>query len=367
MKILLLAGAHDVHVVRWANKLSENGNEIHLCYNCDHKPHVDKYNERVILHELKIKSPYGYYLNILQLNNIIQKVSPDIINIHYASGYGTLGRLTKFPKILISVYGSDVYDFPYKSKLNMRIIRKNLLSATNIASTSYSMAKQTSNLINYPLEKIYITPFGVDVDKFKKVSNKCNKEFLIASIKKLSPKYGIKYGILAVDYLVKNLLKDKNNEIKLKYFIYGEGEEEQELKLLVKQLNLENIIKFKGRIPNDLVPKVLNQIDVFIGTSILNSESFGVAIVEAMACEVPVIVTDVDGFKEVVDNGNCGILVEKRDYKSMAQELYKLMKDSSKRNELGKCERERVCKYYKWDDNVKFMEQIYKEMLYKAE
>ena len=56
-----------------------------------------------------------------------------------------------------------------------------------------------------------------------------------------------------------------------------------------------------GKIPNEKVPEALNKLDIFCVTSILNSESFGVAVVEAMACEVPVVATDVDGFREVVD------------------------------------------------------------------
>src|SRR5690606_26130688 len=113
-------------------------------------------------HELKIPAPYGYYMNIIQLKKILRSIKPDILNAHYSSGYGTLGRLAGFSPYLISVYGSDVYDFPYKKKFNMNIIRKNLNAADALASTSYAMAKQTSKLINYPVTNIHITPFGVN-------------------------------------------------------------------------------------------------------------------------------------------------------------------------------------------------------------
>lgn len=362
MKILLLAAANDIHSVRWANQLSKNGNTVHLCYVSNHKPAKDRFNNKVILHELKMPAPYGYYINILQLKKIIKYIKPDIINAHYSSGYGTLGRLTGFSPYVLSVYGSDVYDFPYKRKINMKIIKKNLNAADAIASTSYAMACQIAKLIDCSVSDIYITPFGVNTNKFLK-QNICkkNNEIIIGTIKKLSPKYGIKYGILAIHYLINNILMYEKDKYNIKYYIYGEGEEKSNLEKLVKQCKLENVVEFKGRIPNVEVPKALNKFDIFIATSIC-SESFGVAVVEAMACEVPVIVTDVDGFKEVVDNGKAGIIVPRKDYKKMAKEIYKLIKNSELRKKIGKIQRKRVLENYDWMENVKKMELIYHDL-----
>jgi len=364
MKILLLASGKDIHSVRWANQLSKNGNVVHLCYVSDHKPSLDKFNPNIFLHELKFKSPYGYYLNVSQLKNIINYVKPDIFNAHYASGYGTLGRMCNFSPYMLSVYGSDVYDFPYKRKINMQIIKKNLKSANVITSTSHSMANQVTRLIDIPLEKIYTVPFGVDITKFrKKNTEKESNQIVIGSVKKLSPKYGIKYGILAVHHLVKELLRDKKEKTRIRYLIYGEGKERNTLKKLVEECKLQDIVEFKGRIPNNMVPNALNNLDIFLGTSVLDSESFGVAIVEAMACEVPVIVTDVDGFKEVVDEGAAGIIVPRKDYKEMGKQIFNIINNPKKRIELGRIERIRVIKHYNWMENVKKMETIYNKAI----
>lgn len=364
MKILLLAGAHDIHCVRWANQLSENGNIVHLCYVSNHIPNKSNFNKGVIFHKLYVPAPYGYYLNVFQLRSIIRKIKPDVLNVHYASGYGTLGRLSEFSPYLLSVYGSDVYDFPYKNKFSMKIIQKNLKAADALASTSMAMANQTASLIEYPVSKIYITPFGVDTSKFyNKFTHKKDKEIIIGTIKKLMPKYGIKYGILAIDYLVKNILDSNKIDIKISYEIYGDGDEREYLEQMVNERNLQDIVKFRGRVPNTEVPDVLNKFDIFLGTSILDSESFGVAIVEAMACEVPVIVTDVDGFKEVVEQGATGVMVPRKDFKAIAEQIYNLIEDKRERERLGKVERERVLKEYSWIDNVTYMEQIYTKLI----
>lgn len=364
MKVVLLAAGNDIHSVRWANQLSENGNEVHLCYVSNQKPASDKFNNKVFLHELKIPAPYGYYMNVIQLRKILKSIKPDILNAHYSSGYGTLGRLVGFSPYLISVYGSDVYDFPYKGKSNMNLIKKNLNAADALASTSYAMACQTSKLINFPVSDIHITPFGVDIERFSKQDVKKSEDrIIVGSIKKLSPKYGIRYGILAIDHLINHLFTENEKKVNIKYLVYGEGEEKSELEQLVEKCNLQNVVEFKGRIPNDKVPFALNELDIFLGTSVLDSESFGVAIVEAMACEVPVVVTDVDGFKEVVDGGKAGVLVPREDYKTMAEEIYKLIKNPKRRKELGIVQRNRVIHNYNWEENVRKMEGIYQEML----
>lgn len=363
MNILLLAAANDIHTVRWANKLFENGHTVHLCYLKNHKPRIDSYLDGVNLYALNTKSPIGYYFGLFELKKIIKKINPDLMNVHYASGYGTLGRLVDFHPIVLSVYGSDVYDFPYKRRINMRIIKKNIKSADFVASTSFVMKEQINKVINKSYsKKIYITPFGVDINNFKNYSNTVdfNGKIIIGSIKKLSNKYGMEYGIRSIKYLLDNVI-DVTLKDKIEYHIYGEGDQKKYLKDLVKELDIDKVVKFKGKIPNNEVPLALNSFSIFLGTSILNSESFGVAIVEAMACEVPVIVTDVDGFREVVDNGNSGIIVPKKNYKAIAYEINNVIK--GKYPNIGKLERNRVEKLYDWDENVKEMEKIYKKAI----
>ena len=63
----------------------------------------------------------GYYLNAPLLQRLAEKIKPDVVNAHYASGYGTLMRRAKLKNTVLSVWGSDVYDFPYKNRLFMWI------------------------------------------------------------------------------------------------------------------------------------------------------------------------------------------------------------------------------------------------------
>lgn len=277
---------------------------------------------------------------------------------------GTLIRISKLQPVLLSVWGSDVYDFPNESKIKAKIFKKNVLNAKCIASTSNAMAKELQKKVEIGNMPVFITPFGVDVEKFKAEKKKENTEFIIGNVKTLEPKYGIKYAILAVKKLKEKLVE--NNEAKLansiKLYIYGEGKQRKELKKLIQVNNLQDSVFLMGKIPNEQVPKVLNKLDVFCATSILDSESFGVAVVEAMACEVPVIASNVDGFCEVIEERKTGIIVDRKNVDQIAQALEELLRNQALRQEYGKKGRKRVLEYYNWKDNVEYMSSIYKKM-----
>lgn len=360
MKILFLAPANSIHTVRWVNALAERGNKVVLASLPNHRDEKELVNKTVKLIYLPVQGAKGYYLNAYSLFKLYKKICPDVINAHYASGYGTLARISRLPHLLLSVWGSDVYDFPYESKMKMYIIKKNLLYAEKIASTSNAMARQVERLIGK--RNIAITPFGVDTEKFKKADGLKKEEnvFTIGIVKTLDYKYGIDVVIKAFSVFDKRIGKET---IERKLVIYGEGKDRKELEKLCRRLEIENKVIFKGIIDNSQVPVVLNQMDVACFGSRLDSESFGVSVVEAMACEVPVIATDVDGFKEVIENAQTGYIVKRDNYKEMAEKLYLLFLDNEKRRNFGSNGRVRVEKLYNWVRNVDEMLDLYNKVI----
>src|SRR5699024_11469851 len=96
------------------------------------------------------------------------------------------------------------------------------------------------------------------------------------------------------------------DRIRLK--IVGKGPQLKELKDLTQEYRMDSITDFVGSVPNEEVPSYLNQIDIF--TAFSRSESFGVAVLEASACELPVIVSDVGGLPEDVQQGDTGYSIQ---------------------------------------------------------
>lgn len=283
----------------------------------------------------------------LQLIRIKKSFKPDIIHSHYATSYGLLGRLLFFKRFYISVWGSDIFEFPLKSTLHRVIIRFILQGAATLFSTSKTMAAEISKYSN---QKVEVIPFGIDTSKFKpSLVEKQKNGFVIGTIKSLEKLYGID-RLIEVFELVTKKIPDAN------CVIFGSGSEEQNLKHLIKRKGLENHVFLKGKIANENVPEILSSFDLFCAFS--RSESFGVAVIEASSCSVPVLTSNVGGLPEVVKEGETGFLFD-YDPIEISEKIVSLYNDPSLRKELGEKGRKFVLQNYDWQKSVDKMKQYY--------
>lgn len=360
-KIALLAAINSIHTIRWANTLAEKNYAIHLI---TQHGGGDVLTDKVKVHYLPFKENKGYFLNVPFLRKIIRNIKPDLLHAHYASGYGTLGRLSGFHPYVLSVWGADVYDFPYESTLKMKLLYKNLKTADLIASTSHVMAEQTHKICE-DLSNISITPFGIDIDSFKPDNSHMQENIItIGTVKSLKYKYGI-------DTLLKGFAEayncliatDASTAYKLRLLIVGDGADRASLEKLADSLNISSVTEFVGAVPHDSVPDYLNRLDIYVAASRLDSESFGVAVLEASACALPVIVSDVGGLPEVVEEGATGIIVPREDPYALAKGIEKLIMDKELRKKMGEAGRRRVIDNYTWEDSSSKMESLYKLIL----
>jgi glycosyltransferase involved in cell wall biosynthesis len=135
------------------------------------------------------------------------------------------------------------------------------------------------------------------------------------------------------------------------------------LRKFAREKGVGRIVDFVGRIPHEEVPAFLASLDVFCMPSRWESETFGVAAVEAEAMEIPVVATRVGGVPEAVNDGVSGILVPPNDTIAVADAVASLLDDSEKRGDMGRAGREYVREHYDWYRNAGQMEEIYKSIL----
>lgn len=362
MKICLLGNARSIHCVRWANAFRQLGHDVWLI--SLNPPAIHPLDPGVQIDILPFRPPFGYYLSFPKAKSIINKINPDILNTHYASGYGTLSRLINFQPTLLSVWGLDVFDVPYQNKYMFRLVRKNLMAATRIASTSRIMRDQVKKIITLK-EEIFITPFGVDLNIFRQVGNQNPEKITIGIIKTIAEKYGQTYLVKAFKIILERLETDGLTEIanKLNLQIIGDGPQREDIHKMIYELDLTNRVRLPGEISHSAVPEHLNRFDIACFPSTVNSESFGVAAVEASACEIPVIAANIGGLPEVVVDGKTGLLFEPKNEIDLADKLYRLVMDPELRNRMGKTGRRFVAENYSWDENVSRMEQYYYQII----
>ncbi|HEF8774845.1 glycosyltransferase [Providencia manganoxydans] len=366
MKIVLLSAASSIHTVRWANGLDSIGHEIHVI---SQHPLIDSFNPTVKVHLLPYRGALGYFTSVFSVKKLLKKINPHIVNAHYASGYATTARLVGYHPWLLSVWGSDIYDFPNKTYIHKWLVQKNLRAADHVASTSYCMATETRKLVP-ELNDISITPFGVNLNDYsdlQPVSPIQKEKLVIGTVKTMKPKYGIDTLIEAYSILIKRF-RDNTDNLKpaiplLELRLVGGGEQTKQLQLLATNLGISDSVKFVGQVPHSHVPKELEKLDIYVALSRLDSESFGVAIVEASASGRPVIVSDAGGLPEVTVDGETGIIVPRDNPIAAADALEKLILNPELRHSMGINGRLHAAKYYSWDQCIYTMLDVYQKTI----
>jgi glycosyltransferase involved in cell wall biosynthesis len=366
MKIMILANPDSVHTRKWISSLSAKGIEI-ILYSL-HDSDMSFYNG---LNNFKYYSAgFSSSLNFIddkigklkyikavrEIKKVIKLENIDILHSHYASSFGLVGALCNFHPFIISVWGSDVFEFPRSSIIARKVLEFSLGRADKVLSTSTIMANETKK---YCKKDIYVTPFGVDTEKFIKDRRRFifeEDDIIIGTIKTLEKVYGINHLIKAFSTLV-----NRNPDKPLKLLIVGDGSCENDYKKLADELNISEKTHFAGYINHNEIVKYYNNFDIFVVYSI--RESFGVSVLEASSCELPVVASDVGGLPEVIIDGETGILVPPENSDILADAVERLVDDKALQLLLGSNGRKMVEEKYKWNLCVEKMIEIYNGVL----
>lgn len=365
MKILLLSDPESPHTIKWANALHDRGLKIMLFGLSDYDP--SPYRSGIQIESFKIPSLiknklHGnflksvYLIKLPALRKAIKLFKPDILHSHYASSYGLMGALSGFHPLVISVWGTDVYIFPNVSFIHKSILKYVLSKADLISSTSHAMKEVTATYTN---NDIKIVSFGVDLDIFKPnpdTSKITGDDIVIGTIKRLENEAGIENLIYTFSLIVSN-----HPLLPLKLMIVGGGSLDKKYKSLAKKLKIENKTIFTGVVAPDQIPKFHNKMNIEVYLS--KYESFGVAVLEALACENPVVVSNVGGLPEIVNEGKTGFIVTTRNPIEAVKAIEKLITDKELRGIFGKAGRQKVIELYDWEKSVDRMINIYKEII----
>jgi glycosyltransferase involved in cell wall biosynthesis len=315
--------------------------------------------EKVEVHQLPHSGMLGYARNAAVLRRSFAASGADFLHVHYVGGYGLTALLSGVEPVMMSVWGADVYDVPERSPIHRWLVRTILQRARLISSTSEVMARQTRSLgVDRPMR---VVPFGVDTDLFRPRPERAAGPLVIGTVKTLHPKYGIDTLIEAFALLARR--QDNPDDAGLRLRIVGRGDYLQDYQRLARELGIADRVEFSGFVPHDEVPRALQSLDIYVAASRLDSESFGVAVIEAGACGVPVIVSDAGGLPEVVEDGTTGLVVPRENAPALAGAMDQLVKDAQLRSKMAHAGREHVQTHYEWNRCVDQMLTCYESMM----
>jgi len=305
------------------------------------------------------------------LFNYIKKIKPQIIHLNVPNPWFEFNVLLYCifnpNKKIIITYHSDIINYTIVHRF-FNFFRYFMLFPLlkfytfKIIATSNDYA-ESSIFLRYSKNKLEIMPIPIDLKNFEpeKLQNKkIKKIFFVGRL--------VKYK--GVEYLIKAafLLSKKRHDFKV--IIIGDGPLKYKLKKMTKELNLEKMIIFTGKVSNGRLKNMMKkECDIFVLPSIYRSEALGLALVEAMALEKPVISTKIkgSGINFVNINNVTGLVVEPQNHEQLADAIEKLLNDYELRKKFGKNGRKRVFKFFNLNKYIQKLTRIYDEYYKNSE
>ncbi|MHA1677504.1 MAG: glycosyltransferase family 4 protein [Promethearchaeota archaeon] len=330
---------------------------IDLITSSPNKSKVEHFSKNIRVFKLDVHKKDTHYWKMSEIarwtwkayklsKKLIRKNNYDICHCWFGWPSGLIGYyFKKKVPYVIALRGSDVPGYSQRLKnldffIFKPISKKVWKYAKAVITNSEGLKKLALKTLKRKINVIYN---GIDTEEFKSLKNKkIGKKIKLISTGRLIERKGYRYLIKALEGL--------NDKFEL--ILIGGGNQKQHLKKLAKKLKVN--VRFKGELEHKIIAKELKKADVFILPSL--NEGMSNSVLEAMACGLPIIVTDVGGTKELV-NGN-GFIIKKGSSLALRQILFSLIKDKNKIIKMRKKSRE-IAKKMSWKNVVKRYKETY--------
>ncbi len=299
--------------------------------------------------DIKTFKDFTVFKNLIK---IIKQEKPDIIHLNSSKigGLGSLaGRICKVPKIIFTGHGwafNENRNFLQKNLILFLHWLTILLCNTTIAVSE--KAKKDIDWLPFIKEKIKVVYNGIG--KFDLAPREASDKTRIFSISELHKNKGIDVALKAISLLPKEIRE------KIIYAVAGDGEERAGLEKMAKELQIENLVRFLGFVPD--AKKLLSDCDIFLLPS--RTEAFPYAILEAGMAGSPIIATSVGGIPEIIHDMQNGILIHPQNPKEIAEAILYLLSHPEKQKEFGNEIKKTVTNFFSLNTMLEETTRLYR-------
>ena len=349
--------------------LAEKGFEIHFITSS--LPYrLDCINPEIYFHEVEISHypvfqypPYDLAL-AAKMAEVIDREKLDILHVHYAMPHAISAILARDianhkVKIVTTLHGTDITVLGI-DKTFKRMIAYGIEESDAVTAVSHDLVNQTIRQLQVKKEIDVIYNFVNEKEYFKKERGFIKNQYGIDSDDKVIIHISNFRKVKRIQDVIYTFSIIQEN-VKSKLILVGDGPELQTAFEVVNKLNLKNKVLFLGKQKN--ISDLLSISDIKLLMS--EQESFGLVLLEAMACEVATIGTNVGGIPEVISHGETGYVVELGDTEAAAKYAIHLLKDEDLLKKFSKQGLNRVQSLFHSEEIVNQYIALYKKLLIK--
>lgn len=364
-------GGSGVVATELGKALAKKGHKVHFI-TYSQPTRLDFFNENLFYHEVDI-SPYPLfqyppYESALAstMVDVVKYERLDLLHVHYAIPHAAAAYMAKqilrsegiYIPVVTTLHGTDI-TLVGKDKSYEPVVTFSINQSDGVTAVSEDLRKDTYD--HFRLNKeIRVIPNFINLDRFKKQKKEHFKTAICPNGEKLIVHTSNFRKVKRVEDVIQ-VFKGISDRIPAKLLLVGDGPERTKMENLCRELQTCSDVRFLGKL--DSIEEVLSVADLFLMPS--EKESFGLAALEAMACEVPVVSSNAGGIPELNLNGLTGFTCEIGDVEDMIEKSLIVLHDDN----LGRFKEAALSRAKVFDINeiVPMYEQMYQDVLISAE
>ncbi|HSI75812.1 MAG TPA: N-acetyl-alpha-D-glucosaminyl L-malate synthase BshA [Lunatimonas sp.] len=357
-------GGSGVVATELGKALSKKGYKIHFI-TYSQPTRLDLFNENLFYHEVDIKSyplfehaPYELAL-ASKMVNVVKFEQLDLLHVHYAIPHASAAYMAKqilkeqgiHIPVVTTLHGTDI-TLVGKDPSYEPVVTFSINKSDGVTAVSEDLKRDTLNHFDVK-NHIEVIPNFIDLERFKKQKKEHFKQAICPNGEKLLVHTSNFRKVKRVDDVIR-VFNEVRKVIPAKLLLVGDGPERDKMERLCRQLGTCDDVRFLGKL--EAVEEVLSVADLFLMPS--EKESFGLAALEAMACEVPLLSSNAGGIPELNIDGVTGYVCEIGDVVTMTARALDILKDENlptfKKNALDRAKEFDISKIlYLYEDFYK--------------
>jgi len=363
-------GGSGVVATELGQALAGRGHEIHfIAYSLPFR--LSQVTENIYFHEVSVNRyplfdfpPYALSLTS-KMVDVAKYEKLDLLHVHYAIPHATsavlardiLKQQSRRIPIVTTLHGTDITIVGQDASYTP-VVTYSINASDGVTAVSNFLRKETYDAfeIKVPIEVI---PNFIDTKNFYRLKKKHFRGAICEADQKVIVHVSNFRRVKNVSHVVKTFHRILQAGIPAKLLLVGDGPDRSNVEQLSRDLGIQENVRFLGK--QDPIQEILSISDLFLLTS--GSEAFGLAPLEAMACNVPVVCSDIGGLPELVEGSGAGYLCPVGNIDAFAESSIKILTDEQLHAQMSEQAREYVIRNFDTQTIVSMYEDYYKKVL----
>lgn len=289
----------------------------------------------------------------MDFRRVVKGIGPDLVHAGPIQTCAFIAVLSGFRPILAMSWGFDLMDDVHKNKWMEWVTRYTLRRSTFFTSDAI-VTRDKAVAYGVNPDKTVVFPWGVDLEQFKpSAANRPSSAFTLFCNRSWEPRYG-------VDVLARAFVKVAQEKENVDLILLGGGSQGNRIRQILLNGGVMDRVTFGGQVSQTDLPRWYHMADLYLSPSHVDGSS--VSLMEALACGLPALVSDIPANQEWVSEGENGWLFPDGDSNALAAKILAAMSQREKLAEMGRIGRRSAEKRADWKKNAAVLMDIYRSI-----